>query len=110
MGIILFSMAKVSADDVLKWFKGMGGSVHQNLSIIKGPKGHLQLIVEKDIEEGEQLLGIPDDAVLSLDSSDFAEIDFTGVHDDILSEMTPYRIQALLALFELLKSHCNIQY
>ena len=99
-----------TADDVLKWFRDAGGKVHPNLEVIKGPKGHLQFIVDKEIEEGEKLIEMPDELLLSLDNSDFVEIDFTGVHDEILSEMTPYRIQGLIALFELLKTKCNIQY
>lgn len=97
-------------DGLLEWFKKLGGKIHPNLGVIKGHKGHFQFIVEKPIPEGEHLIEFSEDLVLSLDTSDFAEIDFTQIHDEILSEMTPYRIQTLIALFEFLKTNCSIQY
>lgn len=97
-------------EELLKWFKASGGKIHPNLGVVKGHKGHFQFVVEKPIPEGEQLLELSEELVLSLDNSDFAEIDFTQIHDEILSDMTPYRIQTLLGLFELLKPNCSIQY
>jgi len=106
----LLGQMVVGVADLLKWFSDAGGKVHPNLEVIKGPKGHLLFVVTKEIKEGEKLLEMPDEIILSLDNSDFVEIDFTGLHDEILSDMTPYRIQGLIALFEHLKPHCNIQY
>lgn len=102
--------SNVTKDDLIKWFNDQGGKIHKNVSVISGQNKHLTFITDQPVSEGDVLFEVPDDLILSLDTSDFAEIDFTEMHDELLSEMTPYRIQTLIQLFELLKSQCSVKY
>lgn len=100
--------AKVSADQLLAWFKEQGGTLHESLQTIKAQKSFL-LSTTKAIKKGETLFQVPEHLVLSLDTSDFAEVEFTENHEEIFNKLTPHRAQALLSLFELLKPECAIK-
>jgi len=99
---------KVTSDQLLDWFKEHGGTVHANLQTIKSQKSFL-FSANKAIKKGETLFEVPEHLVLSLDTSDFAEVDFTENHEDIFSNLTPHRAQALVSLYELLKPECAIK-
>jgi hypothetical protein len=101
--------AKVTGQQVLDWFKEHGGKLHTSLGVSKVQKT-LQLTTTKAIKKGETLFEVPDELILSLDSSDFAEIEFNEKHNTLFNDFTPYRVQTLLTLYEFLKPKCAITF